>query len=125
MGLTGALLVALTPCFVEAKPNKDLVNGCTPKQVRSEKAKACIDRMQADILAGKPDAQTHYLLCRRREMFCCTGGNGTPRDCEYVGEARVIPPGSQPDATVRDVKPADRPVPAAEPTRPRPPAGVR
>lgn len=109
LSLAWALLAALTACFVEAKPNKDALHGCTPKQIRADEAKACIEQLRADILAGKPDTQVHYLLCKGRAMYCCTGGDGTPRDCEFVGEARRIGPATQPDATVRAIQPADDP----------------
>lgn len=71
--------------------------GCTVAQLQTPGAGTCIDKMQADIKAGKDIYHTHVVVCHPDgTMKCCVSADqAAGKGCEsikQVGPRGVTPP---------------------------------
>jgi hypothetical protein len=78
-------VIALLAHPATAKP-KIVSNGCTAKQIQSPEASECIDKMEADVLAGR--SRLHAVYCSSSgKMLCCEyeGNKIVDHSCTVIG----------------------------------------
>jgi hypothetical protein len=81
--VTGLALTAAQ--HATARP-KIQSNGCTAAQIQSPQAKACIDQLNKDVLAGV--RYVHALFCDAGGMSCCQTDGTRTFNCQSVGLVR-------------------------------------
>lgn len=76
----------LTAAQVAAARPKVQSNGCTAAQIQSPQAKACIDQLNKDVLAGV--RYVHALFCDASGMSCCQTDGTRTFNCQSVSSVR-------------------------------------